>query len=177
MELLTGFEARWPNTAQREQFTEHLAMRLRTARLLTGSVGKNSPENTRPPQICGWFGCSATAHRSPWASRWAVPTKTPRQAARITENGVGVTELETRRLAFSVVSTNYRSVSYPRRTRHFVSRCNAARSRFHQHCPEMKLVEPIHSGLRRHEWRTRYLRKSWRRNWLTQLALNPDAPP
>ena len=32
MELLTGFEAQWPNTAQREQFTEHLAMRLRMAR-------------------------------------------------------------------------------------------------------------------------------------------------
>jgi hypothetical protein len=32
MELLTGFEAQWPNMAQREQFTEHLAMRLRMAR-------------------------------------------------------------------------------------------------------------------------------------------------
>jgi hypothetical protein len=32
MELLAGFEAQWPSTAQREQFTEHLAMRLRMAR-------------------------------------------------------------------------------------------------------------------------------------------------
>jgi hypothetical protein len=32
MELLAGFEAQWPNMAQREQFTEHLAMRLRMAR-------------------------------------------------------------------------------------------------------------------------------------------------
>src|SRR6476659_844629 len=31
MELLAGFEAHWPSTAQREQFTEHLPMRLRTA--------------------------------------------------------------------------------------------------------------------------------------------------
>jgi hypothetical protein len=40
----------------------------------------------------------------------------------ITENGVRGTELETRRLAFSVVSTNYRSVSSPRQERHFMSR-------------------------------------------------------
>ena len=32
MELLAGFEAQSPITARREQFTEHLAMRLRTAR-------------------------------------------------------------------------------------------------------------------------------------------------
>jgi hypothetical protein len=47
---------------------------------------------------------------------------------------------------------------------------------FHQHCPEMKSVKPIHSSLHQPEWRTRYRHRSLRRNMLAQLALNPDAP-
>ena len=63
------------------------------------------------------------------------------------------TELKSRRLASSVVSTNCLSVSYPQQGRHFVSRCNDAST-------NGVLDADVGHGTD-----------------FTQLALNPNAPP